>query len=261
MKKSLLVLVAVVLFLGMANVAQSDITTGLLAYYSFNGNANDVSGNNNNGIVSGAVLTQDRFNSIDRAYSFDGIDDYIDLPSLYSYSPTNFTLNAWIELAGLSGRQMIIGKLSTTGSSGNLGFEVNGDRIALDSMDAYVQQMNGNTLLVTNQWYQATATYDGFAFKVFLNGVLDGNYPYPLGIGTNGNPWMIGAHATGTGGFYPGFSFNGIIDDVRIYNRALSDSDIMELHNEMAPVPIPGAIWLLGSGLMGLVGLRRRFTK
>jgi hypothetical protein len=239
MKKSFWVLIAVVLFLGMANAALSDINTGLVAYYPFSGDAKDKSGNGNDGIVKGAVLTYDRFGNPNSAYSFNGTSDYIDLPTLYSYSPTNFTLNAWIKLDRIGPRQMILGKLSGwTSYTGNIGFEVWGDHLAVDSLDAG-STLDGNTILDINKWYQVTTTYDGSSFKVYLNGVLDGSLSYNGGIGNNTVPWMIGTHAMyGTpGGYYSNFCFDGIIDNVRIYDRALSDVDIQKLYlnSENAP--------------------------
>ena len=57
----------------------SSLSEGLVAYYPFNGNANDESGNENNGAVRGANLAEDRFENVNSAYSFDGIDDYIEI--------------------------------------------------------------------------------------------------------------------------------------------------------------------------------------
>ncbi len=69
------VCVVVFLFCGITHAGLSD---GLVAYYPFNGNANDESGNGNNGIVHGATLTADRSGNANSAYSFNGIDNYID---------------------------------------------------------------------------------------------------------------------------------------------------------------------------------------
>jgi hypothetical protein len=80
------------------------LSDGLVAYYPFNGNANDASGNGNNGIVVGATLTADRFGNPNSAYSFNGTSDYIRVPNSSSLQLTNdFTLTAWINCQGSTG--------------------------------------------------------------------------------------------------------------------------------------------------------------
>ena len=71
----------------------------LITYYPFTGNANDSSGNNNNGVVYGATLTEDRFGNGNSAYSFDGIDDYIEVTNNAKLKPTGFPVSvcAWIK--------------------------------------------------------------------------------------------------------------------------------------------------------------------
>ncbi len=72
-------------------------TEGLIAYYPFNGNANDESGNGNDGTVYGATLTTDRFGNKNAAYVFDGIDDYIWLGNKAEFKPEKITIAAWFK--------------------------------------------------------------------------------------------------------------------------------------------------------------------
>ena len=74
----------------------SNLNNGLLVYYPFNGNANDNSGNTNNGTVSGSVLTTDRFNNANSAYYFDGINDNI-LASAISSINTSVSVSIWVK--------------------------------------------------------------------------------------------------------------------------------------------------------------------
>ena len=71
-------------------------TNGLVGYWPFNGNANDESGNGNNGTVNGATLTTDRFGSANSAYSFDGINDYIIANGGDQFATTSRTVSYWI---------------------------------------------------------------------------------------------------------------------------------------------------------------------
>ena len=72
-------------------------TNGLVGWWPFNGNADDESGNGNNGTVNGATLTSDRFGGSNSAYSFDGIDNYIKLLFNPVSNPTDFTVSVWVK--------------------------------------------------------------------------------------------------------------------------------------------------------------------
>ena len=231
----------------------SALIDGLVAHYSFNGNAQDGSGHNHHGTVNGAVLTNSRFNEVDHAYSFDGQSSHIDLPSLYSYNPTYLTINAWIKLNTLGTRKMIVAKLTGGDTSGNFGLEIYNDVISMGlNKDGTWHQALGTTRLVANVWYQITATYDGSYLRVFLDGIQDGSLSYTGGMGVNTIPWMIGVHPSQGGGFFPGFSFNGAIDDIRIYDRALAVGEIQALYNlNPADPPTITTISPLASGMVG----------
>jgi len=108
MKQFLLSLLLFFSYLGYAQQIPSYIpSNGLIGWWPFNGNANDESGNGNDGTVNGAVLTEDRFGNENSAYSFDGIDDFINAGyvneisgssqlsvSYWINSPLNFPFNA-----------------------------------------------------------------------------------------------------------------------------------------------------------------------
>ena len=90
------------------------VSDGSVACYSFNGNANDESGNGNNGTVNGATLTTDRFGNSDSAYDFDGIDDSISVNNAETLNLTNeVTLSAWISVTNNSSWATIISKGQT----------------------------------------------------------------------------------------------------------------------------------------------------
>ncbi|ETR66729.1 MAG: hypothetical protein OMM_05511 [Candidatus Magnetoglobus multicellularis str. Araruama] len=73
-----------------------DLENGLVAYYPFNGNANDESGNGNHGVVHGASLAEDRFLNKNSAYSFDGYDDYIQIDGIKNIFSNDFTVSLWV---------------------------------------------------------------------------------------------------------------------------------------------------------------------
>src|SRR5450755_2321282 len=103
MKSHPLTLIAALLavFLTSAN-AQTFLTNGLVAYYPFNGNANDASGNGNNANTIQATPCADRFGITNAAYSFNGIDNYIGFASVPTSQVDNWTMTAWVKPASLS---------------------------------------------------------------------------------------------------------------------------------------------------------------
>jgi len=91
-------------------VVHADLYNGLVAYYPFNGNANDESGKGNNGTVEGAALVEDRFGNADRAYFFDG-DDYINAGNTIELIKNNaLSIAVWIKSEEYSGIQGIVSK-------------------------------------------------------------------------------------------------------------------------------------------------------
>ena len=223
-------ILAFAVFCSTTGFAQGFLTNGLVAYYPLNGGANDESGNMNNGIVVGAVSTADKANAAGRAYGFDGAGARIELPSLYTYSPTNLTFSAWINLRTLGTRKMIVAKLTGGDTPGNVALEIRDSIIVIQFNNGGWHETRGNSQLATNVWYHVAATYDGLDLKVFLNGVEDGNSQYPEGMGVGSIPWMIGVHPSASGGIYSGFDFDGSIDEVRIHSRALSERELKDLY-------------------------------
>ena len=101
MKTKLLLITALALTLNVtAQVPNYVPASGLAGWWSFTGNANDLSGNNNNGTVNGATLTTDRFGSANSAYSFDGVSNYIkvDILNTTLQLNNNFSFSVWADL-------------------------------------------------------------------------------------------------------------------------------------------------------------------
>ena len=99
-------------------------------------------------------------------------------------------------------------------------------------------------------WHHLAVQRDGDLLTAFVDGNPIGSAAFTATIPNPAASFLIGDAE----GEHPGRNFNGAIDDVRIYSRALSPTEIQEL----AAVPLPAAIWLFGSGLIGLIGAARR---
>lgn len=207
-------------------------TDGLVAYYPFNGNANDESGNYNNGMSIGAILTPDRFNIPNKAYSFNGINSYINVTHTSSIQPTGgLTLSSWFNLNSLNRTSSILGK----GYESNIGwYSLRYDSASqkIDFQINFTGYVGGPHYTVSTfsfiqpyMWYHVTATYDGSNMKIYLNGYPENTSFIPGTLGSNYGDLKIGKCAEG-------YNLNGALDDIRIYNRALSNSEIQLLYHE-----------------------------
>ena len=150
-------------------------TDGLVAHYPFSGNANDESSNSNNGVVNGATLTTDRFGNANSAYSFDGVDDWIDCGSsiLGVTTSNSLTINAWIKVPTTLVSSTIIAKyenLNASNSNYALIYDVKNNRCrSIGRGTDFVE----TTSLVTEKWVMVTAIFaqGTDASKFYLGGV------------------------------------------------------------------------------------------
>jgi len=208
---------------------------GLIAYYPFNGNADDESGNGYDGTVNGATLTTNRFGDADSAYHFDGNDDI----ELTDFSvPETFSISLWVDPASIDISQCIIGKHSSSGdnlfvfglwdgdnSNGGINKEYH-VRIRSASVDLVAATQGIQHLVVvvekTSFAESEISVYKDGAqiYQSILNDVIGD---------LSGKGWVIGQDWDG--GLKTDF-FQGDIDDVRIYDRALSAAEIQNLYNE-----------------------------
>ena len=208
-------------------------TNGLIAYYPFNGNANDESGNGNNGTVNGATLSIDRFGTSNAAYDFNGISNSIDCGTATSLvSPSIFTYSAWIKNTNnISNSQKIIISSYNGGLNGNLlssSNSVTGDfRIhnGSNQADAFT-----NVPLNINNWYHLVAIKDNTTIKIYIDNVLSQitditNFNYTPNLYS---PFTIGNEGWDN---MNALAFQGKIDDVGVWNRVLTQQEISNLYN------------------------------
>ena len=213
-------------------------TNGLVGWWPFNGNANDESGNNNNGTVNGAKLTADRNGIVNSAYSFDGVDDYIEsknainltgnLPRTISlWFNINTYINGWSNIINFgqpcpnnntSNSLMIEG---STEKNTRLIFKANGTN------DDF-----SYTPISDKIWYNFVWSFDGVKSKIYLNSINYTNANKTLN--TTLTTLKIGFDYTSLNcsSFHYIFNkaFNGSIDDIAIYNRALTQEEITNLY-------------------------------
>lgn len=225
---------APIVLLGLVvSPAAADITTGLVAWYPMNGNAQDASGNGNHGtIVGGLVPTIDRFGTQFGAYHFNGLDSYIQVPSSTSLaSPVSaVTQAAWVFFDGMSliGSSFAPITMKSTSTTNAFMYRMSATLGALGA--GYTDWLHQyDTLLPSfslNQWYHVATVFDGTSVRYYVDGARIDSIATAVAIVPDTRDLTIGADFPGTLEI-----FNGDIDDVRIYARALTDADIAELCN------------------------------
>jgi len=179
-------LFGLVLLLSIPVFGQVDLSRGLLAYYPFNGTAADASGHGNNGtLFNGVQLTTDRQGRTNSAYSFDGVDDYIQVPGGNNLNPSGALSIALFFSPARSGQQTLLGKIDNTNGVGaqfQMGMDfssypgvlfgvypVTNGCATPPANGAYV---NTGGPLVQDQWYCLVGTFENGVQKIYLNGAL-----------------------------------------------------------------------------------------
>jgi len=226
-------------------IKDTPITTlnnGLVAYYPFSGNAGDSSGNGNHGTVNGATLTTDRFGNSGKAYSFDGAGDYIHLNNL-SLNNQNITISTWVKVQNYD-----FNIPNYLQSIYYFGSEAGGGNSHTNSIDFTIDGINYNppllrtnlnyaygfcgTQTTNNQWLNNVTIFDGANHEIrfYINGILINTcnaVPNSIIISSNninniGCGWSSNTNSASN-------YFQGNIDDIRIYNRALTEAEISYL--------------------------------
>ena len=218
-------------------------TNGLVGYWPFNGNANDESGNGNNGTVNGAILTSDRNDDTNSAFSFDGLSSSISISSLNNLQYKPITYSVWInpnELNTISyplgGGLVILGR--DWSGNYNQGALVIFDYPAAginNHVGYYTGQSSGQTNYtpLLNQWTLIVMTLDdNDTLNFYVNGTLVSSQYYPTNSTLDG-PFKIGAGTDVDINSNRGL-FKGKIDDIGIWNRALTTGEINNLYNSQS---------------------------
>jgi hypothetical protein len=203
-------------------------TNGLVAYYPFNANANDESGNGHDGRIAGASMVTDRFGNPNSAFSFNGTSDYIKVMNSENldFKPKGFTLAAWVNYDNNLSDVVVLSKHRYSYGTGYvLGVEKNQAKVFLDQYG----HLATTETYSDSQWHFIVCTYDGTTLILSVDGIQKGNQKVAYNR-TNTSKLCIGASENNSGGINGYYS--GLIDDVRIYNRALSESEIQILYHE-----------------------------
>ncbi len=197
--------------------AQGSLRNGLIAWYPFSGNAGDSSGNNHNGVVNSGKLSNDRFGKANSAYFCDGTKKAITILALGDYKANGVSISLWIKTRKKGAALQLV-----SGAIGNMYLNVHktGTFVAdFDGNMSHITGANSSDSVVTNgTWTNLTATNDGTTTRLYINGVLQKSFPETLSTG--GSDVIVGNKG-----------YIGFIDDLRIYNRAISASEVSDIYN------------------------------
>ncbi len=203
---------------------------GLEGYWSFSGNAQDVSLNANHGTVSNAILTTDRFGKTNSAYAFNGTSARIitsKIPNLNS----DYSISAWLNTTSLNRGWGTIIDCRTSTSAG-IGLEALESKIYFTISNGVYNLFPTNFLLQANEWVHVVAVHAGTQNLIYINGVLDNTQTYTQNLLPTTEPFVIGDRGVTTSG--QGNYFSGKLDDIGVWSRALSPAEITNIFK--APV-------------------------
>lgn len=235
------------------------VTAGLIGEWLFDQNSLDSSGNNFHGITTNTTLTSNRFGQPDSAYHFNG-SAWVEIQDNAILRPSSsWTISAWVRPETLTSpyNERIIDK-GGDDFSGIAGYSLmyTTDRRFLFGNTWGGGGQGGITSLTQVQapdWYFLVGTYDGVNARLYINGQLEASSPMSWFIDST-KPIQIGRFEGNINPPHWTSSFNGSIDDVRIYDRAISDSEVTTLYT--IPEPSTALLAFLSSSIL----LRRRRT-
>ncbi len=210
-----------------------DLTTGLVAYYPFNGNANDESGNGNNGLVNGATLTSDRLGKENSAYSFNGTNNYIHINKLFfDIGWVNYSICFWSNLPQIPNpnngysSQVFLNTSPHTG----IAFDANWGNSGKYSLFlgnggnnwAFFHNVPSISNSIASIWKHFVVTRNGNTVSLYIDGKLDQTWTGNLNVTSRFCSMFLGAADPSATSEY----LRGVLDEFRFYNRSLSQEEI-----------------------------------
>ena len=228
--------------------------SGLVSWWKGEGNASDTIGTNNGTLSpSGASYAP---GMVGQAFRFDGTNGYAQIPDSLALKPANVTVEAWVwldpSLPSNNGGEQIVFKKNTwsawfEGYSLSKGTIDNGNGTSSDRFQ-FVVSRSGDQVVINSQtiarrgvWYHVAATYDGNQSILYVNGAAEASATAGFALDYDTTPLFIGT--TGTWAPYLNM-MGGMIDEVSLYNRALSAGEIAAIYSagsagKCAPAPAP----------------------
>lgn len=217
------------------------LRNGLVAEYLFDGNAEDSSGYGHHGRLEGPVATTNRFDEPNRALAFSGKGDFVVLEHPTLLSPEAFSISIWARYDESATMNWWNNAVISQDDNGRRPDHA-GRVFQLSTMGYNVRihlmkqapDVTANHPVQRGVWYHLAASYDGTQFTLYMNGEVQSTQEHTFRPHAE-EPIFIGKKNSAE----PRFYFHGALDDLRIYNRAVSPEEVMALYTENGYTGLP----------------------
>jgi len=219
-------------FVGCGN----DIPPGLISWWKADGDPKDIVGSNDGELKNGATFEQGK---IGQAFKFDGIDDYVSIPDADALKITgNITIGAWIKH-----NKTLLKIVEDTIMKGTDSYGLRATKDGGFDFHLYAdnwRDLRADVSVNAEQWYYIVGTYDydKGEQKIYVDGILKKTSSWKYLINSNSDPLTFGKKVTANNNW-----FSGSLDDVQLYNRALSNSEISALYEGSLEKYDPDTCW------------------
>jgi len=256
--KKLIVLLAILTNILSVSVLLADLNENLVAYFPFNGDTDDYSGNNNSGVAFGDFQYIDN-HKMGKAIKFNGENSYIQIKNPLQVFDSEYTISAWVLTEGQGG--VIFSKYSWGVPGGGKGFTfvfttesgsgdpVQGTTLFTNALfnEGWNPSKYPKYTLEINKFYYVSAVYNKGNMKLYVNGLIVSEKNIKHGVSLNNSfDILLGTYLDQNGSrvvaSWRKKVFAGFIDELRIYNRSLSSTEIIDLYNQNLTASVSGCI-------------------
>ncbi|MGO8697372.1 MAG: LamG domain-containing protein [Limisphaerales bacterium] len=240
-------------------------TNSLVAYYPFNGNADDATGHGNNGqIVGNVVPSTDRFGNASGAYAFDGVSSSaIEVTNtLFNIGQTGYTVSGWFASSNAAmGNQVVVQSMPQAGMGVGFGTDIPGGylQFGVGTTGSWTADgIHGSQPCANQTWYQFVFTKSGTLYTLYLDGQVLCQQTIPAASEYDINVGCIIGSITPINPSYQE-TFLGRMSGFRVYNRALSSNEVQELYayesvpqtQPCVPYPATATVTVVNGGVVG----------
>ena len=231
MKQLLLLPLLFITVISFGQVPNYVPTDSLVGYWGFNGNANDESGNGNDGTNNGATLTADRFGNANSAYDFDGVNDYISLDALFNFPSRSISFFIFPDATPPSNstgynESIIFDQQTNQLNYGATQVEFNSEHEIIGQVGLNTNLSGSSDSLTLDVWHHVVFLIDTNSASLYVDANFYASLPYDSHSGNgSGNIAFVATKYTLTD------FFNGKIDDIGIWSRVLDSCEIIDLYN------------------------------